>query len=57
MIESLNDLQEQLSSIGINLYYFYGSNAEIMEQCILLFRPSIVFFNKDYTHYAFERDK
>jgi deoxyribodipyrimidine photo-lyase len=57
MIESLEDLESQISNKGGKLYCFYGSNNKIIAQCIKQFNIDIVCFNLDYTPYAVKRDK
>lgn len=57
MIESLEDLESQISNKGGKLYCFYGSNDKIISQCIKSFDINVVCFNLDYTPYAVKRDK
>ena len=57
MIESLEDLESQISNKGGKLYCFYGSNEKIVRQCIQDFKIDVVCFNLDYSPYAIKRDK
>ena len=57
MIESLEDLESQISNKGGKLYSFYGHNEKIVSQCIKEFNIELVCFNLDYTPYAIKRDK
>jgi len=57
MIESLEDLETQISNKGGKLYSFYGHNEKIVSQCIKDFNIDVVCFNLDYTPYAVKRDK
>lgn len=57
MIESLEDLESQISNKGGKLYCFYGHNEKIIAQCIQDFKINIVGFNLDYSPYAIKRDK
>ena len=57
MIESLEDLESQISSKGGKLHCFYGNNEKIVAQCIKDFDINIVCYNLDYSPYAIKRDK
>jgi deoxyribodipyrimidine photo-lyase len=57
MIESLQDLSSAISKKGGHLYTFYGKNDAIVKQLILALDIDAVFFNKDYSPYAIERDE
>ena len=57
MIESLQDLSTAISKKGGHLYTFYGKNDAIVKQLVLALDIDAVFFNKDYSPYAIERDK
>jgi len=57
MIESLEDLESQISNKGGKLYTFYGHNEKIVSQCIKDFNINVVCFNLDYSPYAVKRDK
>ena len=57
MIESLEDLQNELKKIGKKLYLFYGHPNEIVEWSIQKLGIDGVFVNRDYTPYSQRRDK
>lgn len=57
MIESLEDLESQISNKGGKLYCFYGHNEKIVGQCIKDLNIDVVCFNLDYSPYAIKRDK
>jgi deoxyribodipyrimidine photo-lyase len=57
MIESLEDLESQISNKGGKLYCFFGHNEKIVSQCIKEFNINIVCFNLDYSPYAIKRDQ
>jgi deoxyribodipyrimidine photo-lyase len=56
MIESLEDLESQLHIKNGNLLTFYGKQSDIIRQLVKELGIQGVFFNKDYTPYAIERD-
>ncbi len=56
MIESLEDLQINIQKHKGNLNFFYGNNNSIINQLIKKLNINCVFFNKDITPYAIERD-
>lgn len=55
MVESLEDLQEQLKEHKFSLHLYYGDDKTILES----FKPApdFVFFNTDVTPFAKKRDK
>lgn len=55
MIESLDELKDEIKKQGGELLIFYGKQTKIIEQFIQK-QIQAVFFNKDYTPYAVERD-
>lgn len=57
MIESLEDLADQLQMQGGKLYLFYGKTDEIIESILKNYAIDAVFSNADYTPFAQERDK
>ncbi len=57
MIESLEDLIEQLKEKGANLYIFQGKSEEIVTQCIRELSVDALIVNRDYTPYSRKRDK
>ena len=58
MIESLVDLEKQLSGASGKLYYFYGSPQKICEKLIKNKNLDIgaIYVNMDYTPYSIKRD-
>ena len=56
MIESLDDLRENLESKNGGLYTFKGENNKIVEHIIKKYKPNALFVNKDYTPYSKKRD-
>jgi len=56
MIESLQDLYDEIRKQGGTLYTFYGKNSTIVKNCIDDFKIDYICFNVDYTPYAIERD-
>jgi len=57
MIESLQDLSQQISKQGGQLVCFYGKNVPVVANCIQHWNIDYVIFNQDYTPYALERDQ
>lgn len=56
MIESLDDLQNNVQQRGGYLNLFYGENDVIVEKLVKLWKIDAVFFNWDITPYAKKRD-
>jgi len=56
MIESLQDLANNISKEGGKLMCFYGDNNKIIHACINVLKIDVVCFNLDITPYARERD-
>jgi deoxyribodipyrimidine photo-lyase len=56
MLESLQDLNEQLKGKGSQLYLFYGQPHEMIEKCIKTLGVDCVVFNRDYTPFSKKRD-
>ena len=65
MIESLRDLNKQLTKLGSKLYLFYGDNVKVLTKLVNKInglgsknesRVKSIVFNKDYTPYARKRD-
>jgi len=56
MIESLQDLSSAISHSGGELMCFYGSQSSVLKTLIKSLDIGAVYFNKDYTPYAVERD-
>lgn len=57
MIESLQDLEEQLKKKKGKLYLFYGKPEQIIRRCISTIGIDAVIFNRDYTPYSLQRDQ
>jgi len=57
MIESLEDLDEQLKAKGSRLFYFFGKPHEILNKVIKSANADAVFVNRDYTPYSKKRDE
>jgi deoxyribodipyrimidine photo-lyase len=57
MIESLEDLNDDLRKNGSKLFYFYGSPDHIIEKLIKIIKPEKISYNADYSKYAQKRDK
>ena len=56
MIESLEDLSEQLKTKGGKLYLFFDSPENVVEKCIKKLQIDQVVVNRDYTPYSTKRD-
>lgn len=57
MIESLENLQEELKKQGGDLLIFYGNRKSILKKLIQELNIETIFMNQDYTPYAKEREK
>lgn len=57
MIESLQDLQDQLHAKSGKLYLFYGEPEKIVAQLIVAENIDAVFLNQDYTPFSMKRDE
>lgn len=57
MIESLEDLELEISKNGAKLHLFYGKPEEIVQRCIEELDVKGVFVNHDYTPYSIQRDQ
>jgi len=57
MIESLEDLDEQLHAKKGKLYLFYGEAEKIIAQLITKEKIDAVFLNQDYTPFSIKRDQ
>ncbi len=57
MIESLEDLHNQIKKRGGKLYFFYGSPAEVVHKLIKEETIDAVFVNRDYTPFSIKRDE
>lgn len=56
MIESLQDLETQLTRKKGKLYYFFGIAEKIVEEIIKKIQIKAVFINYDYTPFSIKRD-
>lgn len=54
MIESLESLNQDL---GNKLMFFYGNNSSIIKNLIDVLELDAIFFNRDYSPYAVQRDR
>ena len=57
MIEALDDLAGNLSIHKSNLYCFMGENVTVIESVVKHVGATHIGFNRDYTPYAFKRDR
>jgi deoxyribodipyrimidine photo-lyase len=57
MIESLEELSKTIREHGGELLVFYGKNNAILKELVQVLDIEGIFFNKDYTPYAIERDQ
>lgn len=57
MLESLEDLEEQLKSKKGKLYLFWGDPKQVVAKCIKELSIDLVAVNRDYTPYSEKRDK
>ena len=57
MIESLEELEEEIKSRKGRLYLFYGHPHDVVGQCVQLLKIDGVIFNRDYTPYSIKRDQ
>jgi deoxyribodipyrimidine photo-lyase len=57
MIESLEDLTQEIEKKKGKLYLFFGHPEEIVEKCIQTEKVEGVFVNRDYTPYSIQRDQ
>ncbi len=57
MIESLQDLDEQLKVKGSHLYLFQGEPEKIVQQCAEKLKIDALVVNRDYTPYSQQRDR
>ena len=57
MIESLEDLQEQLEAKKGRLYLFHDHFEKVVELCIEKEKVDLVVVNRDYTPYSLKRDQ
>ncbi len=56
MIESLNELVQELKDHDGKLYFFYGKAHEVVENICKMGLIDAIFFNQDYTPFSKQRD-
>jgi deoxyribodipyrimidine photo-lyase len=56
MIESLQDLEDQLDSKGAKLYKFYGLQSKIVDKLLKECDFEAIYVNRDYTPFSRKRD-
>ncbi|QQR49835.1 deoxyribodipyrimidine photo-lyase [bacterium] len=56
MIESLNDLADQLKHKHGRLYLFYGKSEDVVKKLCTQLKLDAVFINQDYTPFSIKRD-
>jgi deoxyribodipyrimidine photo-lyase len=57
MIESLEDLEDQLKKKRARLYLFFAKPEEVVKKCIEKLGIDAVIINRDYTPYSIARDR
>jgi deoxyribodipyrimidine photo-lyase len=57
MIESLEDLENQLKKKGGRLFFFKGKPEQVVSKCIRELNIDALIVNRDYTPYSRQRDK
>jgi deoxyribodipyrimidine photo-lyase len=57
MLESLEDLEEELAKKGGELFYCFDTPAKVIAKCIAQLGVDLVVVNRDYTPYSIHRDK
>jgi len=57
MIQSLTDLDQQLSEKGSRLFLFHGHPPTVLSKLIHSYQAEAVYFNTDYTLFAKNRDQ
>ncbi len=56
MVESIEDLQDQLKQKKSKLFLFHGKSDQIVKKCIEKLNIDAVIVNRDYTPYSISRD-
>jgi deoxyribodipyrimidine photo-lyase len=56
MVESLQDLEIAVKNAQGKLYFFTGSNLNVLSKLMTEIKPEAVFLNKDYTPFSTQRD-
>jgi deoxyribodipyrimidine photo-lyase len=57
LIESLSDLDKQLSKYSSKLHIFFGDNIEVLNKINLQHKIDTIYCNQDFTPYAKKRDQ
>ena len=57
MIESLDDLDEELKKNGSKLFYFYDTPHVVLGKLIKSVKPTHISYNADFSKYSLKRDK
>lgn len=57
MLESLEELDQELKAQGSRLCLFQGKVEEVLEQCLTHLSIDAIIVNRDYTPYSLKRDK
>ena len=57
MIESLDDLNDELHKSKSKLFYFYGEPSSVLDKLIKSVKPEVVSYNADFSKYSIKRDK
>ena len=57
MLESLDDLQNEIKKYSGKLYLLHGQARSVLESLIAELNPQAVFVNKDYTPFSKARDQ
>jgi deoxyribodipyrimidine photo-lyase len=57
MIQSLDDLNDELHKNGSKLFYFNDDPSKVLEKLIKLIKPTHVSYNADFSKYSLKRDK
>jgi len=56
MVESLEELAQEIAAWGGKLHFFYGSQEQVVQECIEKLQVDLVVVNRDYTPFSIERD-
>lgn len=57
MLESIEELEEELEKKGGKLFYFFEAPEKVVKKCIKQLKVDLVVVNRDYTPYSVHRDK
>lgn len=56
MMESLADLKKGTNSVSVPIRFFYGKNVQVIRRLLVEYEAKAVYFNRDVTPYAHQRD-